>query len=48
MAIDTSGLHLEEDRFHIFRVNMFPHEMPACAKKTASWYRRYYRWKRKN
>jgi peptidoglycan/xylan/chitin deacetylase (PgdA/CDA1 family) len=48
VATDTGGLHLEDDRMQIFRVNMFPHETPSSLfKKTATWYRRYYRWKRK-
>ncbi|RYY18416.1 MAG: polysaccharide deacetylase family protein, partial [Cytophagaceae bacterium] len=48
VATDTGGLHLEDDRMQIFRVNIFPHETPGSLfKKTAPWYRRYYRWKRK-
>jgi peptidoglycan/xylan/chitin deacetylase (PgdA/CDA1 family)/glycosyltransferase involved in cell wall biosynthesis len=48
VATDTGGLHLEDDRMQIFRVNMFPHETTSSLfKKTATWYRRYYRWKRK-
>jgi peptidoglycan/xylan/chitin deacetylase (PgdA/CDA1 family)/UDP-N-acetylglucosamine:LPS N-acetylglucosamine transferase len=48
VATDTGGLHLEDDRMQVFRINMFPHETPASLfKKTATWYRRYYRWKRK-
>jgi len=48
VATDTGGLHLEDDRMQIFRVNMFPHETTGSLfKKTAPWYRRYYRWKRK-
>jgi peptidoglycan/xylan/chitin deacetylase (PgdA/CDA1 family)/glycosyltransferase involved in cell wall biosynthesis len=48
VATDTGGLHLEDDRMQIFRINMFPHETPGSLfKKTATWYRRYYRWKRK-
>ncbi|MGI4862677.1 MAG: polysaccharide deacetylase family protein [Janthinobacterium lividum] len=48
VATDTGGLHLEDDRMQIFRINMFPHETPGSLfKKTAPWYRRYYRWKRK-
>jgi peptidoglycan/xylan/chitin deacetylase (PgdA/CDA1 family)/glycosyltransferase involved in cell wall biosynthesis len=48
VATDTGGLHLEDDRMQIFRVNMFPHETASSLfKKTASWYRKYYRWKRK-
>ena len=47
VATDTGGLHLEDDRMQIFRINMFPHETPgSLRKKTATWYRRYYRWKR--
>jgi peptidoglycan/xylan/chitin deacetylase (PgdA/CDA1 family)/glycosyltransferase involved in cell wall biosynthesis len=48
VATDTGGLHLENDRMQIFRVNIFPHETPGSLfKKTATWYRKYYRWKRK-
>jgi peptidoglycan/xylan/chitin deacetylase (PgdA/CDA1 family)/glycosyltransferase involved in cell wall biosynthesis len=48
VATDTGGLHLEDDRMQIFRINMFPHETPGSLfKKTAPWYRKYYRWKRK-
>ncbi|MFD1871723.1 polysaccharide deacetylase family protein [Hymenobacter bucti] len=47
VATDTGGLHLEDDRMQIFRVNIFPHETTGSLfKKTAPWYRRYYRWKR--
>jgi peptidoglycan/xylan/chitin deacetylase (PgdA/CDA1 family) len=47
VATDTGGQHLEDDRLQIFRVNIFPHETDASLrKKTATWYRRYYRWKR--
>lgn len=47
VATDTGGLHLEDDRMQIFRVNMFPHETSASLfKKTASWYRKYFYWKR--
>ncbi|TVT37717.1 polysaccharide deacetylase family protein [Hymenobacter setariae] len=47
VATDTGGMHLEDDRMQIFRVNMFPHETTSSLfKKTAPWYRRYYRWKR--
>ena len=47
VATDSGGLHLEDDRLQIFRVNMFPHETAgSLRKKTSSWYRRYYRWKR--
>ena len=48
VATDSGGLHLEDDRMQIFRINMFPHETGSSLfKKTSSWYRRYYRWKRK-
>ncbi|WP_345229272.1 polysaccharide deacetylase family protein [Hymenobacter ginsengisoli] len=48
VATDSGGMHLEDDRMEIFRVNMFPHESASSLfKKTAPWYRRYYRWKRK-
>ena len=48
VATDSGGMHLEDDRMQIFRINMFPHESTSSLfKKTSSWYRRYYRWKRK-
>jgi peptidoglycan/xylan/chitin deacetylase (PgdA/CDA1 family) len=44
---DSGGLHLEENPYGIFRVNIFPEDGPAqLRKKTASWYRRYFHWKR--
>jgi peptidoglycan/xylan/chitin deacetylase (PgdA/CDA1 family)/glycosyltransferase involved in cell wall biosynthesis len=47
VATDTGGLHLEDDRMQVFRVNMFPEETTATLrKKTSFWYRAYYRWKR--
>jgi peptidoglycan/xylan/chitin deacetylase (PgdA/CDA1 family) len=47
VATDTGGLHLEDDRMQIFRINMFPHETTSSLfKKTAPWYRNYYCWKR--
>ena len=47
IATDTGGLTIEADRMQVFRVNMFPHESTSSLfKKTSSWYRRYYRWKR--
>ncbi len=47
VATDTGGLHLEDDRMQVFRVNMFPNETPGSLfKKTSPWYRKYYRWKR--
>jgi peptidoglycan/xylan/chitin deacetylase (PgdA/CDA1 family)/glycosyltransferase involved in cell wall biosynthesis len=48
VATDTGGMHLEDDRFQVFRINMFPEETTSSLfKKTASWYRKYYRFKRK-
>jgi len=48
VSTDTGGLHLEDDRMQVFRVNMFPNESPGSLfKKTSPWYRKYYRWKRK-
>ncbi len=47
IATDTGGLSIEADRMQVFRVNMFPHESTSSLfKKTSSWYRHYYRWKR--
>lgn len=44
---DSGGLHLEENPYAIFRVNIFPEDGPAqLRKKTATWYRRYFHWKR--
>lgn len=45
---DTGGLHFEENPHAIFRANIFPEDGPAqLKKKTSSWYRKYYYWKRK-
>ncbi|WP_210516551.1 polysaccharide deacetylase family protein [Hymenobacter terricola] len=47
IATDTGGLHLEDDRMQVFRINMFPNETTSSLfKKTSPWYRKYYRWKR--
>ena len=47
IATDTGGQHLEDDRMQVFRVNMFPNETASSLfKKTAPWYRKYYRWRR--
>jgi peptidoglycan/xylan/chitin deacetylase (PgdA/CDA1 family)/glycosyltransferase involved in cell wall biosynthesis len=47
VATDTGGMHLEDDRMQVFRVNMFPNESTSSLfKKTSTWYRKYYRWKR--
>jgi peptidoglycan/xylan/chitin deacetylase (PgdA/CDA1 family) len=44
---DSGGLHLEENPYAIFRVNIFPEDGPTqLRKKTATWYRRYFHWKR--
>ena len=44
---DQGGLHLEDDPYSIFRVNMFPHETKTSLwKKTSTWYRKYYQFKR--
>ncbi|GAA3988466.1 polysaccharide deacetylase family protein [Hymenobacter antarcticus] len=48
VATDTGGMHLEDDRMQVFRINMFPHETTSSLfKKTSPWYRSYYRWKRR-
>ena len=45
---DTGGMLLEEDPYAIFRVNIFPNETTSSLrKKTAKWYRCYYKFKRK-
>lgn len=45
---DTGGLHLEENPYAIFRTNVFPEDSDAqLRKKTATWYRRYFYFKRK-
>ena len=45
---DTGGMLIEEDPYSIFRVNIFPNETTSSLrKKTAKWYRRYYKFKRK-
>jgi peptidoglycan/xylan/chitin deacetylase (PgdA/CDA1 family) len=47
IATDSGGLTIEDDRFAVFRVNMFPEEsLFSLFKKTSSWYRTYYRRKR--
>jgi peptidoglycan/xylan/chitin deacetylase (PgdA/CDA1 family) len=47
ISTDTGGLHIEDDRFQVFRVNMFPGDADfQLWKKSSSWYRRYYRHKR--
>lgn len=44
---DTGGMEIEDDPFQIFRVNIFPHDSESTLrKKTSSWYRRYYFYKR--
>ena len=47
IATDTGGETIEDDRFAVFRVNMFPEEsMFSLFKKTSRFYRKYYQWKR--
>ncbi|RYZ98360.1 MAG: polysaccharide deacetylase family protein, partial [Proteobacteria bacterium] len=47
VATDTGGLSVAEDPFHVFRVNMFPHDGALQVfKKTHTSYRSYYRRKR--
>jgi peptidoglycan/xylan/chitin deacetylase (PgdA/CDA1 family) len=47
VVIDSGGLHLEEDSLEIFRVYMFPEDgLFQIRKKSASWYRSYFRKKR--
>jgi peptidoglycan/xylan/chitin deacetylase (PgdA/CDA1 family)/glycosyltransferase involved in cell wall biosynthesis len=47
IATDTGGRTIEDDRFAVFRVNMFPDEsLFSLYKKTSSWYRNYYLRKR--
>lgn len=48
VATDTGGMLIDDDRFAIFRVNMFPEEnLFQLIKKTSARYRVYYRLKRK-
>jgi peptidoglycan/xylan/chitin deacetylase (PgdA/CDA1 family) len=45
---DNGALLMEEDPYAIFRVNIFPNEdFWSLLKKTSSWYRLYYRFKRR-
>ena len=45
---DSGGLLMEEQPFAVFRANIFPDESRwSLWKKTSSWYRRYYYFKRK-
>ena len=47
IATDSGGITIEDDRFAVFRVNMFPEEsLFSLFKKTSSWYRKYYQRKR--
>lgn len=47
IATDTGGITIEDDKFAVFRVNMFPDEnLFSLFKKTSSWYRTYYLHKR--
>jgi len=43
ISTDSGGMVIEDDRFAVFRVNMFPGEnLFQLYKKTSSWYRSYY------
>lgn len=45
---DTGGLLTEEDPYSVFRVSIFPDESWwSLYKKTSTWYRKYYYFKRK-
>ncbi len=47
VSTDTGGLHIEDDRFQVFRANVFPGDgWFQIRKKSSSWYRKYYRRKR--
>ncbi len=47
IATDSGGLTIEDDRFEVFRVNIFPEEnMIQLYKKTSRWYRAYY-WRKR-
>lgn len=44
---DTGGILIEEEPFAVFRVSIFPGENRwTLLKKTSSWYRKYYHFKR--
>lgn len=45
---DQGGFLIEENPYSIFRVNIFPDEsFLSLWKKTSTWYRKYYYFKRK-
>lgn len=47
LATDRGGMHIEDDRFEVFRTSIFPQDTwVQMFKKTSSWYRKYYKWKR--
>lgn len=47
ISTDSGGLTIEDDRFEVFRVNMFPEEnLVQLYKKTSRWYRAYY-WRKR-
>ncbi len=47
IATDSGGIHIEDDLFQVFRINIFPNEsLFQLYKKTSSWYRSYYKKKR--
>ena len=44
---DNGGMSIEDDRYSVFRVNIFPEEnLFQLYKKTSNWYREYYMRKR--
>jgi peptidoglycan/xylan/chitin deacetylase (PgdA/CDA1 family)/glycosyltransferase involved in cell wall biosynthesis len=47
VSTDSGGIEIFDDPMEIFRINIFPQdEKWQLLKKTASWYRNYYFWKR--
>ncbi len=47
VATDSGGLHMADDPMQVFRVSIFPEDSTLQLwKKTSSWYRSYYQWKR--
>jgi peptidoglycan/xylan/chitin deacetylase (PgdA/CDA1 family)/glycosyltransferase involved in cell wall biosynthesis len=43
ISTDTGGIHIEDDRLAVFRINMFPEDdIFQLYKKTSNWYRTYY------
>jgi peptidoglycan/xylan/chitin deacetylase (PgdA/CDA1 family)/glycosyltransferase involved in cell wall biosynthesis len=47
ISTDSGGITIEEDRFDVFRVNIFPEDgLFKMYKKTSSWYRAYHKRKK--